>query len=267
MKKCPHCGKTYPADTEHFHRDKYTNSGLHGWCKWCQNAKGRERYWNDPECRDRIVQRYWERAGTPEYRARKREEARRRSADPEYRERARQYYINRRDNEPGFVERRRAANRKKWAEDPEARKRHRQKRIERFANNPHLKDEQREYMREWGRRKYQTDPNRRLSSLMARQIRYAIGKEKAGLRWESIVGYDLETLKAHLESQFTKGMTWDNMGEWHIDHIRPKSHFHFESMDDPEFKACWSLWNLQPMWNKDNWSKNNRCDAPPLPLV
>jgi hypothetical protein len=61
----------------------------------------------------------------------------------------------------------------------------------------------------------------------------------------------------HLEKQFTKGMTWDNYGEWHVDHIRPMSSFNFTSVDDPEFKECWALCNLQPLWELDNLSKGS----------
>lgn len=70
-----------------------------------------------------------------------------------------------------------------------------------------------------------------------------------------ILGYTPTQLMHHLESWFTEGMSWDNMGEWHIDHIRPVSSFTFDSMDDPEFKACWALENLQPLWAFDNMSK------------
>jgi hypothetical protein len=69
------------------------------------------------------------------------------------------------------------------------------------------------------------------------------------------LGYTLEELMKHLENQFVDGMSWDNYGEWHVDHIRPMSSFEFESVDDPEFKVCWSLDNLQPLWGPDNLSK------------
>lgn len=76
--------------------------------------------------------------------------------------------------------------------------------------------------------------------------------------WEDLVGYTVQDLADHLESLFQPGMTWDNKGEWHLDHIIPKSFFIFSSVDDVEFKYCWSLDNLQPLWAKDNLSKNSR---------
>lgn len=73
-----------------------------------------------------------------------------------------------------------------------------------------------------------------------------------------LLGYNIEELMTHLEKQFTEGMTWDNYGEWHVDHIKPMTSFKFESVDDPEFKECWALSNLQPLWWNDNLSKGPR---------
>lgn len=110
-------------------------------------------------------------------------------------------------------------------------------------------------------------PEHRLNRAVSRGISKSLEDGKNGKHWEDLVGYTLADLVAHLEPQFTKGMTWDNYGEWHIDHIKPVSHFCYENYDDPGFEICWSLWNLQPMWAFENASKGNRCEAPPLPLI
>lgn len=93
--------------------------------------------------------------------------------------------------------------------------------------------------------------NKNLSSAIADSLRGA----KHGRHWEELVGFTLKKLMLHLEAKFKDDMSWDNYGEWHIDHIIPKSRFHFESSDDPEFRVCWGLANLQPLWAKDNISK------------
>jgi len=72
------------------------------------------------------------------------------------------------------------------------------------------------------------------------------------------LGYSVEELMNHLESLFQKDMSWDNYGQWHIDHILPLDSFEFSSTDDLEFKRCWSLSNLQPLWAFDNISKGNK---------
>jgi hypothetical protein len=72
------------------------------------------------------------------------------------------------------------------------------------------------------------------------------------------LGYTIDDLKTHLESKFSEGMSWDNYGEWHIDHIIPQSWLPFDSLESENFKKCWALSNLQPLWAKDNCSKGNR---------
>lgn len=63
---------------------------------------------------------------------------------------------------------------------------------------------------------------------------------------------------AHLERQFSPGMSWANYGRWHIDHDTPVARFNFDSAEHPEFKACWALTNLKPLWARDNLSKGAR---------
>lgn len=76
-----------------------------------------------------------------------------------------------------------------------------------------------------------------------------------------VLGYTKEELKAKIELQFEEGMSWDNYGEWHIDHIKPVSAFNFEKTTDKEFKECFALENLQPMWAGDNLRKGAKWDG------
>ena len=62
----------------------------------------------------------------------------------------------------------------------------------------------------------------------------------------------------HLETSFNNGMTWDNYGKWHVDHIIPKNSFNYTSPEDKEFKECWELKNLQPLWAGDNLRKSSK---------
>ena len=73
-----------------------------------------------------------------------------------------------------------------------------------------------------------------------------------------MLDYSVDDLKLHLESLFQPGMSWDNYGEWHIDHIVPDSWFEYNSYQDSSFKECWALANLQPLWAKDNLKKSNK---------
>jgi len=79
--------------------------------------------------------------------------------------------------------------------------------------------------------------------------------------------YSMQELKEHLESKFEYWMSWNNYGiynpekwndndpstwTWQIDHIIPKSTFNYKSVNDEEFKKCWSLDNLRPYSAKLN---------------
>jgi hypothetical protein len=68
--------------------------------------------------------------------------------------------------------------------------------------------------------------------------------------------YGVDQLRDHLERQFSDGMTWENYGKWHVDHIVPCAAF---DLTDPEqFERCWALNNLQPLWASDNCRKGAR---------
>ena len=90
---------------------------------------------------------------------------------------------------------------------------------------------------------------------MGSAIWHSLKSIKARRHWETLVGYTVDDLKKHLESLFRDGMSWENRGKWHIDHIVPRFRFHYEKPEDPEFKVCWGLNNLQPLWGADNLSK------------
>jgi hypothetical protein len=100
------------------------------------------------------------------------------------------------------------------------------------------------------------DPAYRLNNNISTAISSALRGRKKGRHWETIVGYTVKELKKHLEKYFTNGMAWENYGEWHIDHIIPISLWTYTNPEDIEFKKCWSLENLRPVWAKDNVRKN-----------
>ena len=68
------------------------------------------------------------------------------------------------------------------------------------------------------------------------------------------MGYTPVELKENLEKKFLNGMSWENHGEWHVDHIKPISSF----PKDTHPSVINSLNNLQPLWAKDNLSKGSK---------
>lgn len=114
-------------------------------------------------------------------------------------------------------------------------------------------EEGRRRAREYVSAKRKTDVSYRVSSNISRSVRFFLGGEKAG-RWSALLNYDGLTLVAHLERQFSRGMTWENYGtRWEIDHIIPRAAF-------PRTRegaiACWTLSNLRPLWSEANRAKS-----------
>lgn len=83
------------------------------------------------------------------------------------------------------------------------------------------------------------------------------------VRTLNMLGFSLEELEQHLKSTMKDGMTWDQFlnGEIHIDHIKPHSLFKYSSVEDEDFKKCWSLNNLQLLYKIDNLKKQNKWSA------
>ena len=117
-----------------------------------------------------------------------------------------------------------------------------------------------EYKRIYEKTKKDTDPSYRLACYTRTAI-YTCLKERDITKYKNtfdLLPYSLEELITHLESKFKEGMTWDNYGEWHVDHIKPMVSFNIQSPEDKSFQECWSLSNLQPLWGRENLSKGSR---------
>jgi len=113
------------------------------------------------------------------------------------------------------------------------------------------------------REKKAKDPKYKISSVF-RTALYTALKEKDILKDKKcfeLLGYTKNDLIKHINKLLEPRMTLENYGEWHIDHIIPISKFNYTSTDDEQFKECWSLSNLRPMWGSDNISKSNKIIA------
>jgi hypothetical protein len=98
----------------------------------------------------------------------------------------------------------------------------------------------------------------RLRRAISCKLRLAIYSGKMSKKTADIVGYSLKELFTHIEKQFVDGMSWENYGTWHLDHILPVSSFKFQGIDDPEVRRAWALSNLRPLWATDNLRKNKK---------
>jgi hypothetical protein len=99
--------------------------------------------------------------------------------------------------------------------------------------------------------------NRKLSLLLRRRTLLALKDNSKSKNTMSLLGIEnIEFLWKHLESTFKPGMTRENHGLWHIDHIRPCSSF---DLSKPEEQSkCFHYTNLQALWAYENLSKSNK---------
>lgn len=113
------------------------------------------------------------------------------------------------------------------------------------------------------------DPSFALKNRVRVLMYSSLRQTKNGRKWQDLVGYSIEDLRLYIEKQFYDGMNWERFlaGEIHIDHKIPVSVFNFSSPDHIDFKRCWSLKNLRPMWALENISKGAKLDRPFQPSL
>ena len=113
-----------------------------------------------------------------------------------------------------------------------------------------------EYQREYVKNRKLNDPLYK----MILQIRSGICNniKKLGYKKNSktavILGCSYDDFKVHIENQFTEGMSWDNSGKWHYDHIIPIS----SAKSEQEVIELNHYTNFQPLWAEDNMQKGNK---------
>jgi len=129
------------------------------------------------------------------------------------------------------------------------------KKIWQKANAKHLN----QYHKQW-QNKNRLTLRGSLNSRMYHLICHCLKGQQTSPILEKMAGYSPQELRDHFNSLFTDGMSWENYGLWETDHIRPICSFNYDSPDDPEFQACWSLSNLQPLWQEDNAKKGTNFD-------
>lgn len=79
------------------------------------------------------------------------------------------------------------------------------------------------------------------------------------------LGYSHKELKAHLERNFSEGMSWENYGEWQVDHIIPIAEFVRLGVTCP--KKINALENLVPMWAYENYAKSDNFELMSKPAM
>jgi len=103
------------------------------------------------------------------------------------------------------------------------------------------------------KQRLKTDIQYRLTQNLRCRIWHALNGRTKSAKTLDLLGCSIDFLKTHLSKQFTEGMTLENYGTWHIDHIIPCAKF--ELTIPEQQRLCFNYRNLQPLWAKDNLSK------------
>ncbi len=109
----------------------------------------------------------------------------------------------------------------------------------------------------WALNKKNSDPSFQLIKNMRERIRAGLRQINAvkHKRTLELLGCGIQFLRGYLEAKFETGMTWENYGEWHVDHIIPCCGFDL-SLEAAQ-KECFHYSNLQPLWAVDNLAKHD----------
>ena len=128
----------------------------------------------------------------------------------------------------------------------------RKKTIEWRENN---KERVRELRIKYKKDRLKTDPLFKLTTAIRKTIYISFKRQgwNKNSKTQKILGCDFPRFKSHIEELFQEGMSFDNYGEWHYDHIIPLS---TATCEDDLIKLN-HYTNIQPLWAEDNLRKSN----------
>lgn len=126
-----------------------------------------------------------------------------------------------------------------------------------FAKSPRGREYYRTYERERRKRPYYHFLN-----WLRGDINRSLRRQSAvkGGRTESLIGCSFERLRAHLESQFTNGLSWANRSSWDVDHFIPVSAFQLTDPEEQRWAFNWQ--NMRPMVRLANQQKSDTLPDP-----
>ena len=111
---------------------------------------------------------------------------------------------------------------------------------------------------EYNKKRYNTDPYFKVVCAMRTRISKLLRQKNADKnnKFYKYLGCNKLEFIDYFQKKFKEGMTWENHGEWHIDHIKPCASFNL--LDEKEQQMCFHYTNLQPLWAYENLSKGSK---------
>lgn len=138
----------------------------------------------------------------------------------------------------------------------------RKKRLAEYRKRPEVKARMSEWTRansvRYLRERRQSDPLFAFKIKTRNLIRKAFDRNGFTKRSKSndILGCSWPELVTHIERQFKEGMTWQNRGEWHIDHIIPLA----TATCEDDIIRLNHFTNLRPLWAEENLRKSDKLE-------
>jgi len=247
-KVCSKCGKLKELS-------EFSN-GLSYWCKNCR-LEYDKKYRVDNREKRRKYDQEWRKRNPDKVKESGRKSSRKWSEkNPEYRKKYRKNHLEEeRNNKREY----RKNNKEKIRKYKERWMKNNPKKSRQYNRKYGKSKKAKKHRSEYDKKRRQSDSKYRLSKNMSTAVSISLKGSKANRHWEDLVGYTLEKLRQRLEINFDKNMNWENYGSyWWIDHTKPRSLFNFKTAEDKEFKNCWCLANLQPLWAEDNVRKGDK---------
>jgi len=111
------------------------------------------------------------------------------------------------------------------------------------------------YLRkEYRKNKFLCDPIYKLQHNIRSNISNSFKGYSKNSKTQEILGCEFSVFKKYIEDQFRDGMSWENIGEWHLDHKIPIS---WAETEEKVYELN-HYTNFQPLWAKDNLIKGNK---------
>jgi hypothetical protein len=245
MKKCSKC--EIEKELSDFYKKKSGKDGFEARCKECILSKCKVYYQDNKD--ERLDYYYNNREEIIEKKKTYREDNIEKIS-----KREREYYLlnkdreNEKDREYYLLNKHSISERKKIKYNENADKERSRLSLYRKNNKDRINEKI--------RLRKQNDPLYKAKLAIRSTISCSIRKKgyKKNSRTYEILCCSYEDFKQHIEKQFTDGMSWDNYGEWHLDHKTPVSWAETEEQVYELNKYT----NFQPLWEFDNLSKGNK---------
>lgn len=237
-KICTSCGEIRPVNQ--FHKKSTGVMGRQEKCKSCRNYEAR------------LYRSANQKRLAAEARERRAKDGEKINAD------RRKNYTRNKDNILSAGRKWRAANRERSAEYHRQYSKNNRQSINRSMRKWYLKNKDRisEKRRAQYSEKYKSCPAYTCNVACRRIIRRAVIDIRISSSIDiSSSSINRDKFRQRIEFNFQPGMTWENYGEWHIDHSIPVSRFIGRGFFNPSIINA--LCNLRPMWASDNLSKGS----------